>query len=307
MKILITGAHGDIGQSVYKILIKCFKKSVIHGMDILNEGPGNLVFKKVIKSFRPNHKKFSNHFGKIAKKYDLIIPTTEQEMFFFSKEKKFIKNFPILINNPKIVIKFLDKYETFKYLKKKKFYHPRFCYLLSSNEKIKIPFFLKKRSGSGNQNYKVINSKEELKYLKSLNKKEWIVQEFLNKGKEYTCALVKLGNFSSSLIMERKLFKDKTYYAKIVKNKKLEKTLKKIAYDIGLYGCINVQLKIYKNKITIFEINPRLSSTVLMRHILGFKDCEWWVKDYLGIKTYKKNISKVGSKIIRVSEERIIN
>ena len=45
-KILITGAHGDIGISVYKILKKNFKnKFLIDGMDCKSNGPGSFFVK----------------------------------------------------------------------------------------------------------------------------------------------------------------------------------------------------------------------------------------------------------------------
>ena len=32
----------------------------------------------------------------------------------------------------------------------------------------------------------------------------------------------------------------------------------------------------------VFEINPRFSSTILFRHLLGFKDMEWSIQEFLG-------------------------
>ena len=62
------------------------------------------------------------------------------------------------------------------------------------------------------------------------------------------------------------------FYFETCKNKNNSKILCKLANLIDLNGCINIQLKILKGVPKIFEINPRLSSTVYMRHELGFND-----------------------------------
>ena len=51
---------------------------------------------------------------------------------------------------------------------------------------------------------------------------------------------------------------------------------------LNLEGCINIQLKIHKEMPIVFEINPRFSSTILFGHLLGFKDLEWSLQEFLG-------------------------
>ena len=38
----------------------------------------------------------------------------------------------------------------------------------------------------------------------------------------------------------------------------------------------------------VFDINARLSFTVMMRTIIGVKDCIWWIKDFLKVNFSKK-------------------
>ena len=49
----------------------------------------------------------------------------------------------------------------------------------------------------------------------------------------------------------------------------------KIADELNLIGSINIQLRKSKNRIAIFEINPRFSSTVFMRSLVNFNDVLW--------------------------------
>jgi carbamoyl-phosphate synthase large subunit len=301
MKILITGAHGDIACSVAKIIKSEFNKFEIYGTDSENEGPGDYLFKKIYKIPNSHNEYFLKTIKKIYKKFNLIIPCTEPEINYITK-KKLYKTFPILINKPEIILKFNSKIKTLEFLK----FHFK---ILSSNffykkKDIRFPFFLKKNIGYGNKGYSLIKNSSQLK-----NKnKNWVGQEYLGgKNNEFTCAIVKLKNFERILILNRKLHKTGyTYFAKVVKNKKLENILINFARKINLHGSINIQLKIIKNQFKVFDINPRLSSTVMMRNIIGFKDCVWWIKDFLQINFSKKVKIKKNISIFKDFREKII-
>lgn len=67
-----------------------------------------------------------------------------------------------------------------------------------------------------------------------------------------------------------------------------------IAEATGLIGSINIQSRRLANENIFipFEINPRLSSTLLFRKRFGFDDLVWWLdvlsgKDYHYEKQYK--------------------
>jgi carbamoyl-phosphate synthase large subunit len=285
MKILVTGAHGDIGCSVGKIIKSEFKNCKISGVDIEDHGPGDLLFDNVFKTPHIKDKKYLRIIKKIYQKFDLIIPCSEPEIDFIVKKKLF-KIFPILINKPEIVLNFDSKQKVLEFLKLN--FKPLSSNYFNSIENIKYPFFLKKNKGYGNKGYYLIKNFKELK--KKINYTNWIGQEYLyGKDNEYSCAVIKLLNFEKVLILNRKLHKSGfTYFAKTSKNNRLEKILINLAREIKLHGCINIQLKIIKNKFKVFDINTRLSSTVMMRHIVGFKDCVWWIKDFFKIKFSKK-------------------
>jgi len=93
MKILITGAHGDIACSVAKIIKSEFNKFEIHGTDSENEGPGDYLFKKIYKIPNSHNEYFLKTIKKIYKKFNLIIPCTEPEINYITK-KNYLKYFP---------------------------------------------------------------------------------------------------------------------------------------------------------------------------------------------------------------------
>ena len=165
---------------------------------------------------------------------------------------------------------------------------------------------MKKNVGYGNKGYSLIKNSLQLK--NKLSNKNWIGQEYLGgKDNEFTCSIIKLKDFEKALILNRRLHKaGYTYFAKIAKNRILENILINFAKRIKLHGCINIQLKIIKNRFKVFDINTRLSSTVMMRNIIGFKDCVWWMKDFLKIKFSKKIKIKKNISIFKDFSERII-
>lgn len=307
MKFLITGAHGDIAQSISKIIKSTYKKAIINGTDLIESGPGEFLFNKIYKIGLPNKGNYLNRIKRISKNYQIIIPATENEIIFFSNHLKKFKKNSVLINSKEIVSIFSDKLKTYNFLKKNNFSTPTFCLKLNKIKQFVDPFFLKKNFGHGNKNYNVINSQKEFKQLKKLKKNEWIGQEFLNhEYKEYTCAVTQLGNFKDVIILNRRLNKGYTYFAEVVHDSMLKNVLLNLAKIINLKGSINVQLKINKKRYAIFEINPRLSSTVMMRHKLGFKDCVWWIDYNLKNKLPNLNYKIKNKKILKSFEEKFL-
>lgn len=300
MKFLITGANGDIAKSICKVVKKNFKDVEVDGTDIKIGNNKKSLFSKIFQVPSTKKKTYFNKVKKLLKDYDLLIPATEEEIIFFSKHRNFFKR-KILINSKKIINIFSSKLKTFQYLKKKKFMVPEFCVKLNTIKKFEKPFFVKKDFGHGNKNYKAILTSKDFFKVKNL-KKNWIAQEYLDKNyKEYTCGLVRLRKFCDVVILDRKLKGGFTCYGKRIKNKEIKKSLIDLAKTLNLQGCINIQLKYKKNRYAIFEINPRISSTVLMRDMLNFKDCVWWINYFLFKKSPKRGYKILNKSIIKIN------
>ena len=63
----------------------------------------------------------------------------------------------------------------------------------------------------------------------------------------------------------------------------IDEILITIAEKSALEGAINVQLRVTDDGPSIFEINPRFSSTVMMRHLIGFSDLVWMIEARKGL------------------------
>ena len=86
--------------------------------------------------------------------------------------------------------------------------------------------------------------------------------------------------------MRRRLSSSVTSFAQVVNNPLIEALCVNIADSLDLFGSINVQLRLVGDNVPmVFEINPRFSSTVGMRHSIGFCDVIWSIEEqYLGQK-----------------------
>ena len=67
MKILITGANGDIAISISRIIKKHFKKYKINGTDIENIGPGEIYYDHIYKVSKPNNLDYAKQIKNIKK------------------------------------------------------------------------------------------------------------------------------------------------------------------------------------------------------------------------------------------------
>ena len=310
LKIIITGCHGDLAFSIAQIIKKNFKSSTLIGTDMEKNGMGNLIFDQIYKVPPASNKNYLKIISQLSKSVNLLIPSSEKEIVFFSKNEKKFKS-KILINDKKIINLFSNKLKTQKFLKKNfENFSLNFSSQLSEikKSKISLPFFLKKKSGSGNQNYRVIKNKSDLEELKLYKQKEWVIEEFLNKNSdEYTCAIIRIKDLKKIIIFNRKLHKlGHTMFADQFEDKAIERDLLAIADKINLNGVINIQFKIQNNQIKIFDINPRISSTVKMRDLLGFKDCLWWIKEKLKIPNKEQIKIKKNKSIVKFFQEKII-
>jgi carbamoyl-phosphate synthase large subunit len=82
--------------------------------------------------------------------------------------------------------------------------------------------------------------------------------------------------------MLRRLVGGFTGWAKVIDDEEIRRQCTHLADSLELRGSINVQLRVTDRGPRIFEINPRFSSTVLMRHKMGYQDVVWVLKESLG-------------------------
>ena len=311
LNILVTGCGGDIGQSVGKILLQSNFINKLYGIDISNKNAGQFVYPNFSLGLSVRHPDFLNNLKLFIIKYDidLVIPISEPELRFFSEQNILDK-----IGNAKMITASrlsleigFDKFKTAEFLKNQNLPFPETFLTNRSINKDKFPVILKSRTGSGSKDIRRINSMEEFLFHTKKGTNDYIVQEFINdKNGEFTCGLYRSRKGEIRiLIFKRELTGGYSGYGEIIENNEINSLLETLAVKLNLIGSINVQLRINGNIPKIFEINPRFSSTVLFRHLFGFKDLEWSIKDLYGEKLDSYSHPKVGSKFYKGFNEYI--
>jgi carbamoyl-phosphate synthase large subunit len=139
-----------------------------------------------------------------------------------------------------------------------------------------VSLHLKSRTGSGSKNIFIINNTKEALILLEKYPDSIYQELLLPENKEITCAVYRNGSGQIWVLqLLRRLAGGSTSWAKVIKNDDVEMQCKEIALKLDLQGSMNIQMRVTSKGPRIFEINPRFSSTVLMRHRAGFTDVLW--------------------------------
>ena len=138
--------------------------------------------------------------------------------------------------------------------------------------------------------------------------KDPIVQEYVGTtDEEYTMTIFSDGRVVNNIVFKRELgLGSMSRYVELVHSGKCDDIATKIAANLDLKGSINVQMRKRGDEYFVFEINPRISSTIGFRQMIGFNDVEWWIDLVLNneINSFDVKYDKVIG--IRGVEEKII-
>ena len=231
-----------------------------------------------------------------------ILPTTEEEIKFYNNHRNSFNNVKIFINNDNIVKIFLDKYDTVNFLKSNGFPYPR-TYLIEEdyNDELPFPLLLKKRRGYGGRNLTIINDVKELNFYKKKTK-DMIIQEIIGTpDEEFTVGVFSTGKDIYSIAFKRCLgYGSLTKVAELIYDDEIKDLAERIAKAACLEGSLNIQLRKTDKYYVPFEINPRFSSTVYLRHCFGFQDVKWWLdfKEGRSIEYIPKYIKGIAVRVI---------
>lgn len=275
--ILITGVGGDISQGVATILRENRPDLRLIGVDMHAQHGGHLFvdqFSLVPSAGAPG---YLDAIKAIVKKYsvDVVIPMSEPELAEFRPFSKLATGVTWIIAGERVVGAGLDKLETMRTLTGLGIPVP-WTKPVSEGRPIEYPCILKNRSGSGSRAVFTVSNDEDVDYLVK-RYPDAIFQELLEPAdREVTCAVYRRRDGEvASLLMLRRLTGGFTGWAKVIKDEETARMCEIIAQGLDLRGSMNIQLRLTEKGPRVFEINPRFSSTVLMRHRMGFTDVLW--------------------------------
>lgn len=288
LRVLITGCGGDIGQSIGKILkSKPELFSLVIGADLHKDHAGKFIFDECHIVPRCHEDSYQSEVLDLIEKneIDIVIPISEPELRQMEKHQYQDDFFgrPVIMANQKALQVGFDKKITSDFLALYTLPFPD-TQLISEYNKSTFPVLIKSRDGSGSKSIHVVNTQDEMDLFQRIYP-EFIVQEYLpNDAGEYTCGLFRSASGEiRDIILKRKLMGGFSGYGIRKENFKISQLLHQIAVLLDLRGSINVQLKLVHGTPVIFEINPRFSSTVLFRHMMGYEDVIWSIQDKLNM------------------------
>jgi carbamoyl-phosphate synthase large subunit len=283
--VLITGIGGDISQGVATILRECRKDLCLVGVDVHLQHGGKLFvdfYETVPSAADPN---YLSALETIIEKYQIgiFIPMTEPELGIL--QSSFDSLFPgvkWIIAGTEVVSVGLDKLATIRAIEELGLPVPWTIPVRDGNP-LGYPCILKNRYGSGSREVFELQNDEDSTYFRKRFPNAIFQEKLEPADREVTCAVYRaLDGAVYSLLMLRRLTGGFTGWAKLISNKEITLMCERIATGLNMKGAMNIQLRITDHGPRVFEINPRFSSTVLMRHRLGFTDLLWAIEEAEG-------------------------
>ena len=305
--ILISAIYGDIGCSAVRSLREVAGKII--GCDMMPYSPVSHLVDKFYKAPAANDTTDYMDFLKeiiIREKVGFFLPVSEPEIEVLNTRRKELEvlGVKLLLNNQSIIDTFLDKLKTVQYLESLNIRVPRTMLLRDYDDSYEYPFIVKSKKSHGSKNLRKIIDLYDLEYISKKNDGSLLIQECVGSDKEeYTTGVFSDGNIVSSITFQRKLgFGSMSIEAILADELAIDNIAQRIARDIELVGSINIQSRRVGNDFIPFEVNPRLSSTLLFRKRFGFDDAVWWLNVLRGKEYSYKRTFKSGRAVRCLSE-----
>jgi carbamoyl-phosphate synthase large subunit len=284
-RILITGIGGDIAQSVATLVRAARPAARLIGSDVHQQHAGRLFVDECVVLPAADDPGYTAALhGTLARQeIDLLMPVTEPEIGVMAAVLGDSSAVVWVSPGPHVVAAGRDKYATVKALAALGLPVP-WTRAVDEGLPLAYPCILKPRFGSGSRGVFEINNETEAVCL-AQKYPGAVFQERLEPSTgEVTCAVYRTRDGRvATLQLLRRLAGGLTGWAQVIRDDAVEQMCATIAQGLNLMGSMNVQLRITAAGPRVFEINPRFSSTALMRHLMGFTDVVWTLDELDGL------------------------
>ncbi|HEC35433.1 MAG TPA: ATP-grasp domain-containing protein [Anaerolineae bacterium] len=191
---------------------------------------------------------------------NLVIPTRDEELPFFSEHKEKFASVDslVMVPDPATVRSCQDKKLFIQFCQENGFATPKTYEPEGLSIQTEFPLFVKPRHGKGGRRTIRVDSREELE-LALEGIPDAIVQEFVQ-APEYTIDL--FADFSGRVISvvprERvRVFGGESFVGRTTSNPKLVQEAVRLARDLGLIGHNTIQCFLDNDTVKFIEVNPR--------------------------------------------------
>jgi len=305
--ILITAIGGDIAQAVATVIREARPDYRLVGVDAQERHGGTLFVDAFYTVPGATDKNYLSAIRSVIEKESvhIVLPISEPELAALGPVQPQLKELLWLTCGETVITTGLDKLATASRLEHLGLPVP-WTVPVAAGYPPEYPCILKSRTGSGSRSVFTVVDKEDAEYLVKRHP-DAIYQELLQPAKrEVTCAVFRAKDGRvATLQMLRRLVGGLTGWAQVIDDAATFDMCRSIAEGLDLRGSMNVQLRLTEKGPRVFEINPRFSSTTLMRHRLGFRDAVWALDDLEGREFQIPEISP-GSIVVRVQNAALL-
>ena len=307
--ILLTGAGGDIGIALARVLREALPDVPIHGADCVPDAVGAEFvdrFHTLPRADQPDYTE-ALHDLVAREKVSVLIPLAETELARLLAEDLIgarLGDAALVTAYRTALATGLDKFQTAQTLAAAGIAVPE-SGIVGEHVPGGFDVIVKPRVGQGSKGLLQLTRGAYDDAVEARAGDLW--QRWLkDEGAEYTCGIARFpGVPTRSLAFRRSLRGGLTGRGEVVHDARLAGVCEAVAEALDLEGAINIQLRMDGGVPHVFEINPRLSSTVGFRHRLGFHDALWAIQQRLGLPVSGYEAPPAGTRIERVALEVI--
>jgi len=311
VNILVTGIASDIGNAIGRILSESDMCDAVLGCDIHDQHGGKYIFHKCFVVPRADDPNYIETLCQLVEENEiqLIVPSSEPEQRFLLSHDMLsnIGCAKLILPSRHAMEVGYDKLKTARFLEKTDLPYP-WTYEVEKQRPKSFPCILKSRTGRGSQDIKLVSSENEISLYQELYS-GFIWQELIGSdAEEYTCGVYRSVRGEVRVIsFRRRLAAGITSFGELAEVEQITRLCREIANHLNLVGSINIQLRLVDDIPVVFEINPRFSSTVMFRHMMGFQDLIWSIHETLlmGLPEYELNC-KIGVSFYKKCEEVVL-
>lgn len=308
--ILITAIGGDIAQGIASILRQAFPSWSLVGIDVHDRHAGSLFVDYFCQAPRAADANYEDALQTIVRQHqiDLIIPMSEAELQFLACQEYIeIGGAKLLMANHRAIEIGADKLKTAQFLTSIGLPAPWTDLAENFDSTKHLPCIFKPRRGAGSKAVFRCDTAKEVMFYQEHHVNAIIQELLLPADQEVTCGVFRtIDGKTAVLQLLRTLTGGFTGWAQVINHSDVLFQCSKLASALNLRGSINVQLRITANGAKIFEINPRFSSTVLMRHQMGFSDLLWSIQDLMGDDIHLFS-PQVGTTAVRLQGAQLLS
>ncbi|MEI3788306.1 MULTISPECIES: ATP-grasp domain-containing protein [Chryseobacterium] len=288
--VLVTGIGGNVGQGILRNIIKTQFPIRLVGCNVIDFSAGNHLcdaFYKVPYAMADNYIDIINFIIE-KEKIDLIIPSTDYEVYYLALHKDKLKA-QAVVSEVSTSKKYLDKYLSYEHHKENNLPFAEAYLPKDYIQGTFIDYIVKPREGRGSRGLH-INPKDLSGFDET-----YMVQKLIQ-GKEITTAFYvnKNNELHGFINLERTLENGATSECTVNRSfdTELEIILKELVDKNDFVGSANLQSIVdEQGNIIPFEVNCRISGTNSIRSNFGFEDVKYTLEEHLyNILPSKTNI-----------------